>query len=266
MAYYRRFSCKVNAIASKIIFSSLQPTLKAQAIAPSILAALHQIRQAVELSQTFNPLISDRDFAIGSSDYTSLVLLPSLLAFSHKNAPNLNYRMIGFEKDAVGELLEQGAIDVALGVFSDPPRQTLSEPLFTEHFVGIARQDHPALVRGTMDLESFAKLPHALFTLRRDAIGEVDRVLAEHNLQRRIALTTPHLLVLPSAIAKSDLVATVPYRIALHLASFCNLSIFELPINTKPWMVSMIWSTLSDRDEASCWLRQSIKTICQQIN
>lgn len=30
----------------------MQPTLKAQAIAPSILAALHQIRQAVELSQT----------------------------------------------------------------------------------------------------------------------------------------------------------------------------------------------------------------------
>jgi len=198
--------------------------------------------------------------------YLKFILKTGLLAFSDNNAPNLNYRMIGFDKDTVGELLEQGAIDVALGVFSDPPRQTLSEPLFTEHFVGIARQDHPALVRGTMDLESFAKLPHALFTLRRDAIGEVDRVLAEHNLQRRIALTTPHLLVLPSAIAKSDLVATVPYRIALHLASFCNLSIFELPINTKPWMVSMIWSTLSDRDEASCWLRQSIKTICQQIN
>jgi DNA-binding transcriptional LysR family regulator len=244
----------------------MQPTLKAQAIAPSILAALHQVRQAVELSQTFNSLVSDRDFAIGSSDYTSLVLLPSLLAFSHKNAPNLNYRMIGFEKDGVGKLLEQGAIDVALGVFSDPPRQTLSEPLFTEHFVGIVRHDHPDLVQGTIDLESFAKLPHALFTLRRDAIGEIDRILAEHNLERRIALTTPHLLVLPSAISKSNLVATVPYRIALHLASICNLSIFELPINTKPWMVSMLWSTLSDRDEANCWLRQTIKTMCQQIN
>ena len=50
---------------------------------------------------------------------------------------------IGFEKDSVGELLEQGMIDLALGVFPNPPRQTRLEPIFEEHFVGIARRGHP---------------------------------------------------------------------------------------------------------------------------
>jgi DNA-binding transcriptional LysR family regulator len=73
------------------------------------------------------------------------------------------------------------------------------------------------------------------------------------------------MMVLPFAIASSDMVAALPRRIALRLAAVCNLTIFELPIKTKPWMVSMLWSTLSDQDEANRWLRNAIKVISQKI-
>jgi hypothetical protein len=73
------------------------------------------------------------------------------------------------------------------------------------------------------------------------------------------------MMVLPFAIASSDLVAALPRRIALRLATVCNLTIFELPVKTKPWMVSMLWSTLSDQDEANRWLRHTIKAISQKI-
>ncbi|MBE9212209.1 LysR family transcriptional regulator [Plectonema cf. radiosum LEGE 06105] len=243
----------------------MQPTLKAQAIAPGILTALQQIRQTVTSSQIFEPTDSDRTFAIGSSDYASFVLIPALLDLTHQTAPSLNFRMIGFEKDSVGDLLEQGAINVALGVFADPPRQTQWEPLFEERFVGIVRQGHPALKQGTMSLETFAQLSHALATLRRDSTGAIDKILNQHNLERRIAFTTPHMMVLPFAIASSDLVAALPRRIALKLATVCNLTIFELPLKTKPWTVSMLWSALSNQDQANRWLRNTIKAISQQI-
>lgn len=243
----------------------MQPTLKAQVIAPGLLAALQQIRQAIASSQVFDPASSDRTFAIGSSDYTSLVLVPPLLEFSHQTAPSLNFHMIGFEKDNVGDLLEQGTIDVALGVFPNPPRQTRWKPVFEERFVGIARQGHPDLKHGTMSLETFTHLSHALTTLRRDTTGEIDRILGEQNLERRIVLTTPHMLVLPFAIASSDFVAAIPSRIALRLASVCDLTIFELPVKTKPWMVSILWSALSDHDEANRWLRSAIKMISKNI-
>ncbi len=243
----------------------MQPTLKAQAIAPGILSALQQIRQAVTASQTFDPSVSDRTFTIGSSDYTSVVLMPPLLKFSLQTAPSINLRMIGFEKDRIGDLLEQGEIDLALGVFPDPPRQTQWQPIFEERFVGIARRGHPAIQHGTMSLAAFAQLPHALTTLRRDTTGAIDKALHELGLERRVAFTTPHMMVLPFAIAASDLVAALPQRIAQHLAPVCDLTIFELPIQTTPWMVSMLWSTLSDRDEANCWLRNAIKLIAQKI-
>ncbi len=243
----------------------MQPTLKAQAIAPGILAALQQIRQTVTTSQVFEPISSDRTFTLGSSDYTSFVMVPPLLKFSQQAAPALSFRLIGFEKDSVGELLEQGTIDVALGVFPNPPRQTQWEPIFEERFVGVARQGHPDLKQGTMSLKTFTQLSHALKTLRRDTTGEIDKALHEQSLERRIALTTPHMLVLPFAIAASDLVAALPYRIALRLAAVCNLTLFELPVKTKPWMVSMLWSTLNAQDEANRWLRHALKMSAQTI-
>ncbi len=102
-------------------------------------------------------------------------------------------------------------------------------------------------------------------TLRRDTVGEIDRVLNEQNLERRIALTTPHMLFLPFVIASSDLVAAIPNRIALRLATVCDLTIFELPVKTKPWVVSMLWSALSDQDEANRWLRDVIKMISKMF-
>jgi len=67
------------------------------------------------------------------------------------------------------------------------------------------------------------------------------------------------------AIASSDLVAALPRRIALRLAPVCNLTIFELPFKTQPWMVSMLWSALSNQDEANRWVRNAIKSIAQKI-
>lgn len=243
----------------------MQPTSKAVAIAPDIFAALRQIRHTIEFSQTFNPISAQRNFAIGSADYTSFVILPKLLEHCREKAPSLNFRMIGFEKDNIGEMLEQDTIQVGLGVFPNPPRQTVCVPLFQERFIGIARKKHPAIKNKLISLETFANLSHVLITLRQDATGEIDKILATHNLQRRIQLTTPHLLILPAIISSSDMIAAVPYRIGAHFSNLANIDVFELPLEIQPWTVSMMWSQLTDKDDANSWLRQTLKTVCEQI-
>lgn len=243
----------------------MQPTARAMEIAPGIKAALQQIRQTLEVSQTFDSTTSKTTFTIGTSDYASYVVMPKLLEVCHRTAPNINFRLIGFAKDYVGELLEQREIDLALGVFQNPPRQTMQMPLFSEHFVGICRREHPIITQDAIAPETFANLLHALFTIRQDEVGEIDKVLAQYNLQRRVVLTTPHLLVLPAIISSSDLVAAVPSRLVAPFVCQGTLEIFELPIQTQPWMISMLWSKLTDRDLANCWLRQMLKSVCEGI-
>ncbi|MBD2777015.1 LysR family transcriptional regulator [Iningainema tapete] len=247
------------------IGKEMQPTSKALEIASEILAALELIRHTIKSSQVFDPVSSQRSFTMGSPDYTSYVVIPPMLEFCSQKASGLNFRLIGYEKDSVGELLERGTIDIALGVFPNPPLHTNNTPLFQEHFVGIARKGHPAIINGSMFVETFASLPHALVTLRRDATGEIDKALARLDLQRRIAITIPHMLVLPAIIAKNDLIAAIPYRVAARFASLHCLEIFELPVQTEPWAVSMLWSKLADKDPANSWLRQTLKTICEGL-
>lgn len=243
----------------------MQPTVKAIAIAPGIISALQQIRQTIQSSQDFNFTSDSRDFAIGSADYTSFILIPPLLSHCRTLAPQLNFRMVEFEKDGVGDLLETGTIDVALGVFPNPPRQTICVPLFHEHFVGIARKNHPVIAQNSISLAEFVSLSHALVTLRRDITGEIDRALAQHGLQRRIALTVPHVLVLPSIIAATDLITAIPSRMANYFGQMDAIAVFDLPIDLSPWTVSMLWSKLKDQDDANRWLRQTFQTLSDRL-
>jgi DNA-binding transcriptional LysR family regulator len=223
------------------------------------------VRHTLQSNQTFDPASDAREFAIGSADYTSFILLPHLLAHCQTAAPRLNFRMMEFAKDRVGEVLEKGAIDLALGVFPNPPRNTMSTPLFQEYFVGIARKNHPVLMQQPISLEAFANLPHALHTIRQDVTGEVDRALTEHGLQRRVALTVPHLLVLPSIIATTDLITAIPSRMAYYCSKLDEIEIFELPLELPTWTVSLLWSQLSDNDDANRWLRQTLQTLCEVL-
>jgi DNA-binding transcriptional LysR family regulator len=243
----------------------MQPTSKAIEIAPGIADALARIRQTIQSSQEFEPASDRRDLAIASADYMSFLVMPKLIAYCHQFAPNLNFRTIEFDKDNIGDLLEKGVVDLALGVFPNPPRQTICVPLFQEHFVGIARKNHPAMSQKPISLEVFVNLSHVLVTIRRDITGEIDRALAVHNLQRRIALTVPHVLILPSIIGSTDLVTAVPSRMANYFSRLDEIEFFELPIELQPWSVSMLWSKLTDKDDAICWLRQTIQTLTEQI-
>lgn len=243
----------------------MQPTAKAQQIAPAINAALHHIRHAIAGGTTFQARTSEHSFTLGSSDYTSYVLMPALLDFCTDQAPLVNLRTIEYQKKDIGELLEQGAVDIALGVFTEPPRQTTIEHLFEERFVGIVRRAHPALRKGKISLDSYVQFPHALTTLSRDYSGAIDKALDQVGLKRRIAFATPHLMVLPFTLASTDLIAAVPERIAKRLSNLCELKIFELPLDLKPWNVSLMWSALTNQDDANEWLRKALKQAAYRL-
>jgi len=242
----------------------MKPTTKALSLAPSISAALHQIRQTLEDSQVFDPATTQYTFAIGGSDYVGAVVLPKLLRYCQQFAPGIDIRLISFDKDQLGELFEQQAIAVVLGTFEIPPRLTQQVPLMQEHFVGICRPGHPLLAQPVLSLEDFATLPHALFTLRRDEVGAIDRALAAQNLKRRIALTTPYLLTLPALIAENDIVAAIPARLARQFVEQGKVAQFDLPLSLKPWSISMMWSQLSEQAPPNRWLRRTIQHICDE--
>jgi DNA-binding transcriptional LysR family regulator len=243
---------------------AMQPTAKALRIAPGITAAIAGLSQALADAIPFAPAQSERSFIIASTDYTTLVLLPSLLAAIREEAPRVALRVIGYDKDDVPGLIDRGEIDLALGVFRQPPERAVRQRLCDERFVGICRSGHPRLIDGAMRLADYIEAEHALVSVRRDMRGEIDALLAARGLQRRIVLALPHMLALPGVVRATDLVVAVPERAARQIAD-ASLTVFELPFRHPAWNIEMLWNVGMRSDPASLWIRSAVVRIARGL-
>lgn len=193
---------------------AMQPTPRALALSSALAPVLAQLRHTMGDQVAFSPDATAKVFTLASTDYTSLVLLPPLMSRLRLDAPGLVLHIVGYEKGALGPMLDRGEIDLAVGVFPNPPEQAVRTVLFEEGFVGVARADHAALAAGPMSLATFAALPHALVSVNTDRRGVIDDRLQTLGLSRRIALVVPYMLLLPRVLAESDLIAVLPRRAA----------------------------------------------------
>jgi DNA-binding transcriptional LysR family regulator len=236
---------------------AMQPTPRALALSSALAPVLAQLRHTMGDQVAFSPDATAKVFTLASTDYTSLVLLPPLMSRLRLTAPGLVLHIVGYEKGALGPMLDRGEIDLAVGVFPNPPEQAVRTVLFEEGFVGVARADHAALAAGPMSLATFAALPHALVSVNTDRRGVIDDRLQTLGLSRRIALVVPYMLLLPRVLAESELIAVLPRR-AANAISDARLTTFALPVATDPWTVDLLWNPAARTDRATAWLRALI--------
>jgi DNA-binding transcriptional LysR family regulator len=242
---------------------AMAPTALATRLAPGVLAALEQVRGTLSSTDRFLPAEATGSFTIASSDYTSFVLLPRIVSAITRTAPGVTLRVIGYDKGNVARLIEAGEADLALGVFTDLPPQIVVTRLYSEHFVGVCRQQHPALEQGRLSLDAYLAAHHALVSLRGDKVGEVDKALEARGLSRTIRLVVPHMMSLAGSIAATDLLSAIAARAAARFRSE-GLEIFELPVPLPRWHVQMIWNSGRRREHAHGWLRASVRAAAQE--
>jgi DNA-binding transcriptional LysR family regulator len=164
--------------------------------------------------------------------------------------------------------LRDGEIDLGIGVIQDGPDfpAAYHQLLFDDRFVVMMRDTHP-LAKGDLDVESFAGANHALMSISGRGKGEIDRRLADVGFERKIALRMPHFLAIHSAIARTDLIVTLPERIARQ-SNVGGLIIKELPkeIEGGPFTLSQIWHERFHQDPARKWLRSIVKSVSSAIS
>ncbi len=117
----------------------------------------------------------------------------------------------------------------------------------------MARSGHPLLAT-PLSIEEYAALDHLLVSPRGNTTGAIDRMLLDFGLSRRISLLVATYLAVPAALAASDLVATVPQRVARHIAATADMAITPLPIDFAA-TVSIAWHRRTVSDPAQSWFR-----------
>jgi DNA-binding transcriptional LysR family regulator len=240
----------------------LVPTPRALELAPEVRAILASIRRTLSPA-AFDPSTAARTFTIATADYIELVLLPSLVAELGRTAPLVDL-VVRPPPEPAG--LATGELDLAIGVGVTDAPSIQRRKLFVDRLACVVREGHPVLrgrgrarrERPSLDLERFLGLGHVFITVYGTRGGAVDDALAKKKMKRRVVAMVPSFLAAPAIVAESDLVLTMPARLAASLAPAYGLRILEPPIELGEYEVTMYWHARMQRDPAHVWLRQLV--------
>lgn len=246
--------------------TGMKPTARALALIEPVRALLAEMEQIIQPPQEFEAGTSQRRFVLAATDYMEFLLIPELTGLIGQMAPSVDIHVKRTESEFPAAQLESGSLDVVLGFESvlNPPAYLYCHLLFTDKMACVVRQNHP-LIKKAPSLEEYVSAPHMLISRTGSNVGIIDEKLTERGLERRINLIVPHFLSAPLIVAETDMILSLPYRIAEHFTKFAPLEIFPIPIELPAYDLSMIWHPLRDKEPAHCWLRHKIIAIGRNI-
>jgi DNA-binding transcriptional LysR family regulator len=70
----------------------------------------------------------------------------------------------------------------------------------------------------------------------------------------------------PFIVAESDLIATVPRRLALRFSKALKLQVLPVPFTIPPFRLAMLWHERVDSDPAHAWLRGLVAETASDID
>ncbi len=233
--------------------AGMEPTAHAREVAVLVSAAIEHIETALNLGAGFDPAKSTGVFTAGMAEYAEIALVGRLAAAFAERAPLATLRLLPLNGADAAEQLERGAIDVAIAHLRTMPAPIEVQTLLRDPFVIVLRKGHP-LAAEQPTIEAYAAQRHILVSPRGQTTGAIDRVLIDLGLRRRVALLVATYLALPSALAASDLIATVPQRAAQQIAATGDITILPLPLDLAV-TVSIAWHRRAASDPAQAWFR-----------
>jgi DNA-binding transcriptional LysR family regulator len=236
--------------------SGMSPTARARALGQPLARALAELRSVVSSGSAFEPRSARRVFTVGVADYGSLVLMPGLMRRLGAEAPSVEI-VVRPVPVAFAEALEDERLDLAVSPFPEARATLAAQRLFDDGFVCVLRRDHPALGRTTrrLDLDTFTSLSHVQIAPRGARGGAVDDWLARIGKTRHVALRIADFLVAPIVVAETDLVLTLPSRLADVFARSHGLRVVEPPAELPRVTVWQIWHQRRQQEPAHAWLR-----------
>lgn len=237
---------------------SMVLTDKATLLLPEIRSIVASTQRLLQSSPDFDPKHAQQTLRLAVSDYFQVVFLPQLLASFETEAPNIDLNILPNSTSVAGlaDGTLDGVLDVAGAIAGAAIIQT---PLHSDGFRLVTRRDHPLGQRPTP--EAYAAASHVLVSHRGDRRGIVDTALAKLGLSRRIAVVLPDFLGAMEIVRSTDLIVTLPTRLAATYEGIPELWVQPPPLHLKPVRLAFFWHEARRDDPSHRWLRKRLSSI-----
>lgn len=234
--------------------AGMEPTPYAEQLAESVTYALGMIHSALNERSSFDPASSDRSFTVGMTDIGEVYFLPTLLERLREKAPGVSFSTVRNTTANLKDELEAGKVDLAIGLLPQLKGGFFQRKLFRQRYVCLFRQGH-RLDKKRISLDEFVAAEHLVVISAGTGHGKVDEVLKRSGIERNVRLTVPHFVSVGHILQASDLVATVPERLAQQLVEPFGLAFVGHPAKLPEVAINVFWHAKFHKAPANQWLR-----------
>jgi DNA-binding transcriptional LysR family regulator len=263
--------------------NGMEPTARALELAPGIREGLGRIEVAVG-AKPFVPAQSRRTFRIALSDHIAVTVLPHVIGRLAKTAPEVNFRIFPFNRMDVVRHLDDGLVDMVMGWFAELPDRMRRTKVVSASEAIVVRAGHP-LTQGSITKERLFAFPYVVVELTGTEEEGVDGFVDDRGLWRRVwierlllemgddeeglvgrvAVSVPHFAAVPPILCLTDMVATLPRRLALQAVQHFPLVILDdLPYEPLTVPVELVWHQRAERDAGAQWMISEILSVARQ--
>ncbi|MCA0901070.1 LysR family transcriptional regulator [Microbulbifer agarilyticus] len=252
----------------------MMPTERAMELQPMVREALAAIDQVIQPNRDFNPIDARRTFRIMASDYAESTLIPPLLKQLRVSAPGISLDIMT-PSDVSFVDVEQGKVDMVINRFDSMPQSFHQATIWSDTFSCVMRADNPILQ--DYNLESYLASQHIWVSKTGMGVGVgvnpedvqrlgwVDEAIGRLGRKRDISVFTRHYQVAMLLAEQSDLIVTVPTRMAQLASSNPRVVLREPPVKIPLLELKMAWSPLLQQSAPHRWMRRLILDVGRQL-
>jgi DNA-binding transcriptional LysR family regulator len=235
--------------------AGMDPTPFARELAEPVRQALALLESALAHGPGFDPAASTRAFRFYMSDLGQVEFLPPLVERLQKAAPGVRLEAVAADLEHIADALGAGALDIAVGFLPSLGPPVARRALFRDPYLCLMRADHP--VR-RLTKKNFLAASHVLVTYRGGGHRVIEEALERAGVARRIALRVPHFTVVPMVLERTDLILTLPARVARVYERQGKFKSLPPPVPMPPAEVAVHWHERFEADPGNRWLRQQV--------
>jgi DNA-binding transcriptional LysR family regulator len=204
---------------------------------------------------SFEPAKSTRSFSLVMQDHIAHLVVPPLVKRVHFDAPGVRLDVLPWQSPSSMRPERARTIDLILSCSTNDIVGFQREILFTDTEVTVVRKGHPAASR-LKNLRTFLRSHHVAVVGKGLMEDPVDSWLRQEGLARNVVLRVPSYLQALQTVARSDVIAFVPKRLAESLARPFSLSVLSPPIDPGEYQEYLFYPLRAAQDPASRWLRK----------
>ncbi|WP_419834236.1 LysR family transcriptional regulator [Endozoicomonas atrinae] len=241
----------------------LQPTARALALQSELAVLLKQLSLLVRPGN-FEPALCKRQFTLSAMDHIAIQLIPGLLSWLGRVAPDVRLRLYPWNNDSIRDMAS-GRLDLAINFVAQDRPDLYQRILCPATPVGMVSRDHPLASRQALTMAELISVPHVMVDIAEfSEMGRFDRELARKGLSRAIILETSDIQLGLEVAASNQALMIGTREMSKTLTKRHHLVLLELPAGVTFMQLNYLltWHRLQHQDQGQCWFRQVVYEHC----